>query len=243
MRRFGSATLTLWALAACGSSSVAAPPRPDDPVTIKQGELTRLRDEAARVGPLQDRLAALQRERDEALAALHVANQRLGLEPFAPTSLARVDFAVKLPDASRLDARTAKPKRTTLSKVLGDTQRGLVIAYWATWCKPCTSEEELQRLARLRGELATQGADLVFLAVDGLDKVVADPRAERWLYPLWQRDQAHLDMLPESFVRADGVDLPLMLVVPKDGRVRWIRKGALDDDAARDLVTAVIRGR
>jgi len=188
------------------------------------------------------RLAALERAQAETLGELHVAQQRLGLAPFSPTSLVGADFALKLPDASRLDLRTAKARRMSLAHSLALTKRGMVIAYWATWCKPCTSAEELGRLARLRGELASQGAELVFMAIDGLDKVVQDPRAETWLYPLWQRDQGHLDMLPEAFVRTEGVDLPLLVVVSKAGRVRWVRKGALDDDATRDILTAIIRG-
>lgn len=196
----------------------------DEEVEIKRSELTRLRETAARVAPLEAQLEALQAQHRQTLAALELAEVRLRLRPFSPSALVRADF---------------KPK---LAKALEASERGLVVAYWATWCKPCTTPDELERMKRLRSELAAQGADLIFLAVDGLDEVVADPRAGGWLYPLWQRDDGHIDMLPESYVRAQGLELPLMLVVPKSGQVRWVRKGALDDDAERDLLTAVIRG-
>lgn len=214
----------------------------DEPVEVKSSELARLRAAAAKVEALEQRVATLERDKVAALEALRVANQRLGLEPFAPGTLAASDFVVKLPSAARLDALGGKAKNASLQRTLDGTRRGMVVAYWATWCKPCTSPEELARLGELKRTLATQGADLVFMAIDELDKVTSDARAKTWLYPLWQRDDGHFDMLPEAYVRGDGVELPLMLVVAKSGRVRWVRKGALDDGAMQDIVTAVIRG-
>ena len=240
-RRGLLAFVTIASGAACASPAVT--PAADGPVVaVPKVELAQLRSDAARATALADQLAALEKTHAATLVALHTAEQRLGIAPFDTTALERADFSLKLPDASRVDAQGAKAKKMSLGKALAETERGLIVAYWATWCKPCTSDEELARLARLRTELARHGAGLVFLAVDGLDKVNADPRAPRWLYPLWQRDQAHLEMLPEAFVRNHGVDLPLFLAVGKSGRVAFTRKEALDDDAMRDFVTAVIRG-
>lgn len=210
---------------------------------IAPAELARLRAQAARVGPLEQRLAALEREHAATLERLHVAEQRLGLVPFETAALEATDVPVKLQDAQFLESQGGRARKKSLAKELAATDRGLVIAFWATWCKPCTSEEELARLKRLSRELSAVGSELVFLAVDGLDKVTADPRAGGWVYPLWQRDQGHLQMLPEAFVRERGVDLPLFLVISKDQRIRWVRNQALDDTAVRDLVTAVMRSR
>ena len=225
----------------CASSSAAAPP-PDAPVLVLPSELAGLKAEAARVGPLEARIAAIERTNAELSEQLLVAQQRLGLAPFRPSTLEASDFTLKLPDASRLDAEGGRARKMSLARALGETRQGALIAFWATWCKPCTAPDELARLKRLRADLANQGADVLFFAVDDLAKVTADPRAPTWLYPLWQRDQGHLDMLPEAFVRSQGVDLPLMLVVSKSGRISWVRKGALDDAAVRDILTAVMRG-
>lgn len=246
MRRWGWALAALAALAPVvlsgGDGPAAQAKEPKDPIVeIRQSEIDRLKAEAAKVGPLQARIAALEGIEAELRAALLVAQQRLRLAPFEPSTLTRADFSPKLGDAQRLDARDGKAKRQPLGKRLDESTRGLVIAFWATWCKPCTSPDELARLGRLKADLAAQGAELVFMAIDELDKVVADPRAGTWLYPLWQRDDGHIAMLPEAFVRTQGLDLPMMLVVAKDGRVRWVRKGALDDRVASELLTAVIR--
>ena len=225
---------------ACASSS-ASTPGPNEPVPVMPAELARLQAEAARVGPLQSRIAELERQKAALEAEVLVGQQRLGLAPFQPTSLAATDFTLKLADATKLDAQDGRGRKQSLARALADTQHGALIAFWATWCVPCTSPEELARLKGLRTTLATQGVDVLFFAVDELAKVQSDPRAATWLYPLWQRNQGHLDMLPEAFVRAQGVDLPLMLLVTKTGRIQWVRRGALDDDAVRDIVTAFIR--
>lgn len=230
-------------LAVCASQgSEAAGPHDEDLVEITYGELNRIRAEAAKVAPLEERVRALQREREEIQARLQLAQQRLRLAPFSPSALVRAQFQPKLPNALKLEERDGRARSTSLKRALADSERGLVIAYWATWCKPCTTPEELQRLKRLRAELRRQGAELLFMAVDELDKVKADPRANTWLYPLWQYDDGHLRMLPQGYVRSQGIDLPLMIIVPKSGQVSWVRKGALDDDAERDILTAVIRG-
>lgn len=228
------------ASSSCGAPAAAAPPA-DEPVGIAPSELARLEAAAARVGPLEARLAALEKEHAAVLERLKVAEQRLGIAPFDTKALERLDMPLKLQDAQILESRSGKARKRSLQKELAGTDKGLVIAFWATWCKPCTSDEELARLKRLSRDLEAVGSELVFLAVDGLDKVVSDPRADRWVYPLWQKDQGHLQMLPESFVRARGVDLPLFLVVKKDQRIAWVRNQALDDVAVRDIVTAVMR--
>ena len=229
---------------ACASPSRAKDPRPEDLVEVTRGELERLRALEARVAQLKAREAELERVVAEAQAALEVAEQRLGRRPFAPRTLVSADFVLKSPaDALRLDAQAGSGKRQSLAKALAATRRGAVVAYWATWCKPCTAPDELARLARLKRDLAQAGADLVFFSVDEtLAAVTADPRAGTWLYPLWQGNDAHLGMLPRSWIQSHGVELPVMLVVAPDGGVNWVRKGALDDEAERDLLTAVLRG-
>lgn len=242
VRRLGTFAL-LAGLAACAAPSHAKDPTPADKVEVTRGELDRLRALEPELARVKARQAELERALADAQQSLEVAEQRLGLRPFAPRSLLTADFALKSPaDAQRLDGPGATGKRQSLAKALASTRRGAVVAFWATWCKPCTSPEELQRLTRMKRELAKVGANLVFFSVDEtLSAVTADPRAPTWLYPLWQGNDAHLGMLPRAWIQSHGVELPVMLVVAPDGQVRWVRKGALDEEAERDLLTAVIR--
>lgn len=219
------------------------PPDPNDVVEVKRGELDKLRALQPELDRARARLADLATTLAETQAALEVAEQRLGRRPFNPSSLLTADFALKSPaDAQRLDSVGGSGKRQSLAKALAATRRGAVVAFWATWCKPCTSPDELARLTRMKRDLAQAGADLVFFSVDEtLSAVTSDPRAPTWLYPLWQGNDAHLGMLPRAWIQSHGVELPVMLVVAPDGAVRWVRKGALDDQAERDLLTAIYR--
>ena len=76
------------------------------------------------------------------------------------------------------------------------------------------------------------------MAIDDLTKVQEDPRASNWLYPLWQRNDGHVEMLPQSFVSAVGLGLPLFVVVSPSGMMRHYRNAPLDADVIREIVDA-----
>ncbi|PKN54145.1 MAG: hypothetical protein CVU56_28080 [Deltaproteobacteria bacterium HGW-Deltaproteobacteria-14] len=227
------------ALAACASGPEVGP----DDAVIKRVELDGLRAAAARVDALERRLATLEAdlgrlETERAVLAerLLVLDQRAGRVPFRSAELTAVDVKARFVDVQRVDAPGAPARKVSLTR--GARGRALVMAFWATWCKPCIADDELALLRSLRSDLQRQGASFVSMAIDGLDKVRAHPRTDRFLYPLWQREQCHFEMLPESFVRERGTDMPLFLVVSASGRIRWYRAGKLNPTAVRDLVTA-----
>jgi thiol-disulfide isomerase/thioredoxin len=144
--------------------------------------------------------------------------------------------AIRLPDAHRVEHFGAKPRRLPLMRFL-QGRRGVVIAFWATWCVPCTTPEELRNLERLQRELQAHGAELISMPIDGLDKVTQDRRASTWVYPLFQRDAGHLDILPRSFVSKVGVNLPLFLVIDRSGRVTHYHDTVLSPAVIREMIT------
>jgi thiol-disulfide isomerase/thioredoxin len=143
---------------------------------------------------------------------------------------------IQLPDAHRVEHFGAKPRRLPVTRFLKGRQ-GAVVAFWATWCVPCTTPEELRQLERLRKELHAHGAELISMPIDGLDKVTGDRRASTWVYPLYQRDAGHLDILPRSFVSAVGVNLPLFLVIDRSGRVTHYHDAVLSPAVIREMIT------
>ncbi|MCB9728237.1 MAG: redoxin domain-containing protein [Deltaproteobacteria bacterium] len=199
-----------------------------DAVRTLQGEQQRLR---AQVAALEERLDQVE--------------QRTGLEPPSPTTLtafSESDARLEAVDVAKVEQRGTKPRRT---RVAAEVPSGgpYVLTWWATWCKPCTSPEELALLARLRGALAREGISFLSVDVDPPGTADQDARAGTWLYPYLQAKDAHLQMLPRGFVQKVGVDLPLHVVVDASGRIVWFRKGALSEQAVRELVTAALAAR
>lgn len=210
-------------------------PDPEDPAVLKK-----------RLDVMTTENTALRAQVDDLKVRLNLVEQRLGLAPFQPRALTAgggqtLDLAGAA-GASYVDEAGAAPKKQKLAQAFKGTPGG-VVALWATWCKPCTSDEELARLRSLQASLRGEGLAFVSLAVDGLDKVRGDTRAPKWVYPLWQSDDAHLDVVPKALIDAQGVKLPMFFVVRADGGITHYRMSALDDRSTAELLTAALQLR
>ncbi len=222
-------------LTACGGTKKSNAQEPDRRDVL-------LEQQAARIEDLRDRLQAADTERRGLFGALTLAEQRLGLRPFNPRTIRRIDGVMRF-----------EPGKCTVLRRPGDRGRKVdlervasrfpayVVAYWATWCKPCTTPEEIAALQRLKDDLEQMGSTLFGVAIDGLKKVRNHRRADEWHYPIWHRDDAHIEWLPKAFIDRVGLGLPLFLVVSRDGRLLYWRTKPLDADAHEELLTAAVR--
>jgi len=145
--------------------------------------------------------------------------------------------AIHLPEATLVSRLGATPRRKRLKRHLAGSA-GYVVAYWATWCVPCIADAELDRVRALKQALKAQGRDLVVMAIDDVEDLRRHEKADRWVYPAWQRDDGHMEMLPRRFVEAVGLGLPLFVVVDGRGIIRHYLKGGLHGDAVDRLVAA-----
>ncbi len=219
------------ALMACGC---AAPQQNTNPnaVQLTRTEYARLHQAAARVGDLETQLAGVR-------TRLKHIEQRVGLASLQGTRLKtlRLGGSLSLGKASFIGEDGGRARKRDMGQYLQQFN-GFVVTYWATWCKPCISDEELVSLRQLQKQLRRHNIELVSIAVDDLSKVQRHRKARRWLYPFWHRNDAHLEMLPRSLINQVGVGLPLFLVVSRDGQIRYFYNRKLDEAAIRDMVSA-----
>jgi len=228
--------LALW-MPACGAAAQEDPKRPDPRARI-------IAEQRAEIHDLKRRLDAANEERRGLVAALSVAEQRLGTRPFQPRTLHRVAGELRFePGRCTVVRRPGERGKRTRFGRFASQFPAYVVAYWATWCKPCTTRRELTALRRLEGDLERMGGALFGVAIDGLEKVRSHRRADEWHYPIWQREDAHIEWLPKAFIDRVGLGLPLFLVVSREGRILYWRTKPLDEAAHEELLTATMRAR
>jgi thiol-disulfide isomerase/thioredoxin len=135
-----------------------------------------------------------------------------------------------LPEFS-LGGRTGEPVSIT-------TWRGksLIINFWATWCAPCRHEMPL--LQSIRREWRDRNMEVVGIAVDYRDKVVAYADELKIAYPLLIGEDDALDV-----ARAFGVDspaFPFTVFTDQRGEVVALFVGELHK-AQADLILSVVQ--
>jgi thiol-disulfide isomerase/thioredoxin len=210
--------------------------RADEPETSALDEARRKAD------ALEARVAALEADARDRESLLAMA---VGAAPFKPKTLTpgAAGERLPLPAATRVGAPGDRGRKAKLADAVSG-RSAAVLVFWATWCKPCTSDAELKHVKDLAGRLEARNVALLNLSTDALPTVLADPRAPTWVYPYWQLEDGHIELLPRSFIERRGMGLPLILVLAPDGAIRWVRDGTLDERVMAELVIAVgLRGR
>jgi thiol-disulfide isomerase/thioredoxin len=148
--------------------------------------------------------------------------------PEAPVSVARL--AETLPVFTLLD-REGQPK--TLADWSG---RSLIVNFWATWCAPC--RREIPLLQRLQREYGDEGFQVIGVAVDFRDSVLAYANDMKIDYPLLIGEQDGLDAATAFGV--DAIGFPFTVFSDRKGRIVAAHMGELTPDQA-DVILAAIR--
>lgn len=114
--------------------------------------------------------------------------------------------------------------------------QALIVNFWATWCAPC--RREIPLLKQLQQDHAGEGFQVVGIAIDFRDKVLAYAGEMQIDYPLLIGEQEALDAAAAFGVTTVG--LPFTVFSDRQGRVVTAHLGELTA-AQADLILATVR--
>ena len=125
--------------------------------------------------------------------------------------------------------------RTGRLRKLGDWRgQPLVVNYWATWCPPCVREIPL--LSRLRRDYQSQAVEVIGIAVDFREDVLAFADKNKLDYPLLIGEEDGL-----AAVNAVGMEptFPFTLFADSQQRIVALKVGELHEDEAKLILDRV----
>ena len=115
--------------------------------------------------------------------------------------------------------------------------QALIVNFWATWCAPC--RREIPLLQQLQRDHAGEGFQVVGIAVDFRDKVLAYADEMQIDYPLLIGEQEALDAAAAFGMTTVG--LPFTVFSDRRGRIVTAHLGELTAAEANLILDAVRR--
>jgi len=115
--------------------------------------------------------------------------------------------------------------------------RALIVNFWATWCAPC--RREIPLLQQLQRDHAGEGFQVIGIAVDFRDKVLAYADEMKIDYPLLIGEQEALDAAAAFGMTTVG--LPFTVFSDRRGRIVTAHLGELTAAEAELILDAVRR--
>ena len=113
--------------------------------------------------------------------------------------------------------------------------KALIVNFWATWCAPC--RREIPLLEKIQAEHGAEGFQVIGIAADYRDKVLAYADEIGLDYPLLIGEQEALDAAASFGVEAVG--LPFTVFSDKQGRIVAAHLGELTEPEAEIFLGAV----
>jgi thiol-disulfide isomerase/thioredoxin len=134
-------------------------------------------------------------------------------------------LATPLPDLS------GRPRR------LAEWQGKVVLCnFWATWCAPC--RKEIPMLVSLRNEYASQGFEVVGIAVDNAAKVREFSSKYSISYPILIAEASGLDLI-RALGNTAGA-LPFTVMLDRNGAIHSRKLGILHKDKIEPQIKALL---
>lgn len=156
----------------------------------------------------------------------------------APASVPAPPAAAPGPQLAETLPRFQLADRAGQMRSLQDwPDKALIVNFWATWCAPC--RREIPLLQQLQKDHADEGFQVIGIAVDFRDKVLAYADEMGIDYPLLIGEQEALDAAAAFGVATVG--LPFTVFSDRQGRIVATHLGELTADEAALILDAVRR--
>jgi len=115
--------------------------------------------------------------------------------------------------------------------------KALIVNFWATWCAPC--RREIPLLKRLQSEHGAEGFQVIGIAIDFRDQVLAYAKEMQIDYPILIGEQDGLDAAAAFGV--DAIGFPFTVFADRQGRIVVAHLGELTAAQADVILGAVQR--
>ena len=115
---------------------------------------------------------------------------------------------------------------------------GKVIAlnFWATWCPPCL--KEIPEFVLLQARYQADGLQFIGIALQKPEEVRHFVAENRMNYPVLA-GELEVIKLAEAYGNHIGA-LPYTVIIDRNGRVAYVKPGALSTEEAEDIITQLL---
>lgn len=115
--------------------------------------------------------------------------------------------------------------------------RVLVVNFWATWCPPC--REEIPMLMAVREKYASNGVEIVGIAIDLATKVKEYSVSMKISYPILIAGVEGLDLVRKLGNSAGG--LPYTVFADREGQIEKSKLGAMSQKELEALLGEMLK--
>ena len=113
----------------------------------------------------------------------------------------------------------------------------IMLNFWASWCSPC--QYEIPEFVEYQDEYADKGLQVVGIGLDEARKLKNVARTLGINYPVLVIDEQAGAALMREWGNDSGI-IPYTVIIDRDGHIRYIHRGRMDEYAFKHYVKPLL---